>query len=102
LKGKWRRTAAEEQDLAQLHAQLDEHRVLGQTDRERLMLEAADEFLARERTLTEQGQRRALRDETKRRIGDMWAQTESSRRSHEAGHARPAAVSPRRSCVGRG
>jgi energy-coupling factor transporter ATP-binding protein EcfA2 len=75
LKGKWTRTKAEENELGQLHGQLDQYEVLGQTARERLLLEAADDFLAQERRLADDGSRRELRATTKRRMAQLWAET---------------------------
>jgi hypothetical protein len=75
LKGRWTRTQAEEKQLGELHAQLEQYQVLGQTARERLLLEAADDFLAQERRLAGDGGRRELRATTKRRMAQLWAET---------------------------
>ena len=75
LKGKWTRTRPEEQELTNLHGRLDRYEVLGQTARERLMLEAADDFLAKERREAGTQKRRELRDSTKRRMAQLWADT---------------------------
>lgn len=72
LKAKRRRTRAESKRHAELQAQLDELQVLGATRRERLVLEAADEFLARESTLPAADERLELKETTKSRIADIW------------------------------
>ena len=76
LKGKWKLSAAEEEELDRLRSDLDGYQILGQTARERLMLEAADMFLAQERRLGDGRARRELRQATKRRMAELWAETE--------------------------
>lgn len=76
LKGKWTLSSAEKKELRTLRGQLDQYRLLGQSPRERLMLEAADNFLAQERTLADAEKRRDLRAATKRRMTALWAETE--------------------------
>lgn len=49
LKGKSRRTPAQEQRLGVVRARLDELEQLGGTERERLVLDAADEYIAKRR-----------------------------------------------------
>lgn len=44
------------------------------TRRERLVYEAADEYVARELDLTDAEERRELRDETKRKIAEIWTE----------------------------
>jgi predicted ATP-binding protein involved in virulence len=79
LKAKRTRTSAEERRHAELKAQLDDLQVLGSTRRERLVLEAADDFLARESTLTAAEDRLALKQKTKVRIADIWEQVSVGR-----------------------
>jgi uncharacterized protein (TIGR02646 family) len=79
LKAKRKRTAAEERRHADLKAQLDELQVLGSTRRERLVLEAADDFLARESTLGSSEDRVALKKKTQTRIADIWDQVSAGR-----------------------
>ncbi len=77
LKAKTRRTKAEEARHAELAARLDELQVLGATRRERIVLEAADEFIARSGTLADVDQRVALKQRTKTRIADIWERVSS-------------------------
>jgi uncharacterized protein (TIGR02646 family) len=72
LKAKPRLTKAEAARQAELDERLAELQVLGSTRRERLVLEAADDFLARERRTVEPGERLALKSETKQKIVDVW------------------------------
>jgi len=67
-----KRKPAEEKRLAELKEQLDRQRQLGATRRERLMLEAADSFLAQEAQLGQGAERRQLKEKTKREITEMW------------------------------
>ncbi|HEX6623735.1 MAG TPA: AAA family ATPase, partial [Pyrinomonadaceae bacterium] len=69
---KEKRTASEEQRLAELKGRLDQHHQLGATRRERLMLEAADSFLALEERTPEASERRQLKERTKRKLAEMW------------------------------
>jgi uncharacterized protein (TIGR02646 family) len=73
LKGMTSRTVAEEERLGQLTRQVDAYRSLGSSRQERLMLEAIDEWAARERLVAEPRRRAELREETKRRVEDIWA-----------------------------
>jgi uncharacterized protein (TIGR02646 family) len=72
---RWRRSgsarAKKRQD--ELRRRLDELQVLGRDARERLMLEAADQYLVQERKLVDPAQRRELRNGTKRRIAEIFA-----------------------------
>jgi uncharacterized protein (TIGR02646 family) len=79
LTAKRKRTAAEERRHADLKARLDELQVLGATRRERLVLEAADDFLARESTLASTEDRVALKKKTKARIADIWDEVSAGR-----------------------
>ena len=79
LKAKRKRTPAEERRHAELTQQLDELQVLGATRRERLVLEAADDFLARESTLAGADDRLALKKKTKVAIADIWEQVSAGR-----------------------
>ncbi len=72
LKAKPRLTKAEAARQAELDERLAELQVLGSTRRERLVLEAADDFLARERRTVEPAERNALKSETKQKIVDVW------------------------------
>jgi hypothetical protein len=76
LKAKWTLTDGEKRELGDLHAELDRYELLGQTARERLMLEAADDYLATERREADAAKRRALRASTKRQMARLWAETE--------------------------
>jgi hypothetical protein len=66
------RTQTEEKEYASLEQQLEQYRVLGTTRRERLMLEAADDFIAAERSITSDERRARLQQDTKRRIRELW------------------------------
>ncbi len=79
LKAKRKRTPAEERRHAELTQQLDELQVLGATRRERLVLEAADDFLARESTLAGADDRLALKKKTKVAIADIWEQVSAGK-----------------------
>jgi hypothetical protein len=46
------------------------------------MLEAADDFLAQERSLAGTQQRRDLRATTKRRMTELWAETDPTPSKH--------------------
>jgi uncharacterized protein (TIGR02646 family) len=59
-------------ELAELRERLDQHRQLGANRRERLALEAADEYLAREGDVVEKLQRAELLDVTKERLRAIW------------------------------
>ena len=71
---------AAEQRRSRARARLDEHRVLGTTRRERLMLEAADDFLAPERRTDRRPSAKELQDETKAKIVELWAGHRRARR----------------------
>jgi uncharacterized protein (TIGR02646 family) len=62
-----------EHEIDALKKRLAEHRQFGTTVRERLVLEAADEYLARERDIASSGARGELLDETKQRLRAIWA-----------------------------
>jgi uncharacterized protein (TIGR02646 family) len=63
----------DEQEVRRLKAELDRHRQLGATLRERMALEAADEYLARERDVTDPDKRREFRAATKAKLREIWA-----------------------------
>ena len=72
LKAKPHRTAADTRRLGELQAQLDGLDVLGSTRRERIVLEAADDYLAKAGTLADPNERLELRESTKKRIAAIW------------------------------
>jgi uncharacterized protein (TIGR02646 family) len=76
LRAKRTLTDGEKRELGDLHADLDRYELLGQTARERLMLEAADDYLVAERRETDPDKRRTLRASTKRQMARLWAETE--------------------------
>ncbi|MGH2921568.1 MAG: AAA family ATPase, partial [Gaiellaceae bacterium] len=76
LKGLWKLSAADKKELKALEEQLADRRELGRTRREQLVLEAADEYLATETRPAGDGERRELREATKKRIAKIWASTE--------------------------
>jgi hypothetical protein len=71
-----KRSQDQENRLDELKAQLDQYRVFGNTRRQRLAMEAIDEFLAQEPEIVSLDQRSDLKAETKRRVADMWAQVQ--------------------------
>jgi uncharacterized protein (TIGR02646 family) len=73
LKAKPKLTAAERRRHDDLQARLEELQVLGQTRRERIILEAADEFIAREGALAHPSERVKLRKRTRTKIADIWS-----------------------------
>jgi predicted ATPase len=75
LKGKWQLDEAEQQELGELQAELDRHRVLGRTRRERILLEAADDYLATEVVTVDDEERKDLYDETRAKLAQLWAET---------------------------
>jgi uncharacterized protein (TIGR02646 family) len=75
LKGKWQLDALEQQELDGLQAELDRHRVLGRTRRERILLEAADDYLATEIVTVDDQERKDLYDETRAKLAQLWAET---------------------------
>jgi uncharacterized protein (TIGR02646 family) len=72
LKAKPHRTAADARRLEELQKQLDGLDVLGSTRRERIVLEAADDYLAKAGTLADPNERLALKESTKKRIAAIW------------------------------
>jgi uncharacterized protein (TIGR02646 family) len=67
-------TRAQKDRLAVLKAQLEQFRMLGANQRERLMLEAIDQFLADEKA-SPSGNRVALKAATRNRLAEIWANT---------------------------
>ena len=74
LKAKPHLTSAERRRRKELEARLDGLDVMGSTRRERIVLEAADDFLAKAGTLADPDERLALQRSTKRRIAKIWEQ----------------------------
>jgi uncharacterized protein (TIGR02646 family) len=72
LKAKPHRAAADTRRLDELQTQLDGLDVLGSTRRERIVLEAADDYLAKAGTLADPNERLALKESTKKRIAAIW------------------------------
>ena len=79
LKAKPHRTAAETRRQKDLAAQLDDLEVLGATRRERIVLEAADDYLAKAGALSDPGERLELKAATKRRIAAIWEKASEGR-----------------------
>jgi energy-coupling factor transporter ATP-binding protein EcfA2 len=69
------RSFKEEGELRELTATLEQRRVLGSTQRERLALTAADEFLAEGERATSTEEYMALKQETKERIRSIWRES---------------------------
>lgn len=68
-----KRTKAQSDRLAELKAELRDLRQLGDTRRERLMLEAADEFLSKQAKGVDEGEGGRLRASTRKKIAAIWA-----------------------------
>jgi uncharacterized protein (TIGR02646 family) len=66
-------TAAQKARLVELKAKLAQRDLMGTTPRERLMLEAADRFVAASRTTADADQRHQLDEATKQKIVDLWS-----------------------------
>jgi uncharacterized protein (TIGR02646 family) len=67
-----KRSAVQENRLQELKSQLDQYRVFGATRRERLALEAVDQFLASEPEIVNLDERKDLKDETRKKVSAMW------------------------------
>ena len=79
LKAKPHRTAADTRRLGELQVQLDGLDVLGSTRRERIVLEAADDYLAKAGTLADPTERLELKESTKKRIAAIWEKASAGR-----------------------
>ena len=79
LKAKPHPTAADRRRTQELHARLDGLEALGSTRRERIVLEAADDYLAQAGALADPDARLALRQSTKRRIAKIWEQASAGK-----------------------
>jgi uncharacterized protein (TIGR02646 family) len=79
LKAKPHLTVAERRRRKELEARLDGLDVMGSTRRERIVLEAADDFLAKSGTLADPNERLALKRSTKRRIAKIWEQASAGK-----------------------
>lgn len=73
LLGSPQRGPDEEAEIAALREKLAEYRQLGTTRRERLALEAADEYLSRERDVADGAAREELLESTKQELRAIWA-----------------------------
>lgn len=82
-------TAAQRGRIRELKAELDRYRVLGANRRERMMLEAIDEYLAREPELSP-GDRPRVKAEVRRRLQRVWNSPRTGRST--AGRRRPRAA----------
>jgi hypothetical protein len=72
LLAKRRRSRSEEKELTDLAGHLDHLRLLGNTLRERLALEAVDEFLARDRSVRTERNFAELKESTKQAVREIW------------------------------
>jgi hypothetical protein len=72
LLAKRRRSRSEEGELEELTGELDHLRLLGTTLRERLALEAVDEFLAEDRGVHSEREFAELKESTKRAVREIW------------------------------
>ena len=76
LKAKPRRAAAERRRLSELAAQLDGLDVLGTTRRERIVYEAADDYVAQADAMADPRAKLELKESTKKRIAEIWKQAQ--------------------------
>lgn len=67
------RSAYEEQQMRALQAETAERRFIGLGERERLLAEAADEFVARRRNARSSDERRLLTDQARERLRALWS-----------------------------
>ena len=74
LLAKHRPTKKDQARIDELRTFLAGYRQFGRTERERMVLEAADEALARKRSHPREGTRAALTDEAKERIVQLWTE----------------------------
>jgi predicted ATPase len=65
-------TLKEEEERSELKERIDASTVLGLGARERIVLEAADEFVARERRTADAEARVELKKETRQRLAEIW------------------------------
>lgn len=72
LRGRHGLSAQEQEELARLSAELGHFRLLGVTLRERLALEAADNFIAKGRRAKDAGEYYELKELTKKVISRVW------------------------------
>jgi hypothetical protein len=72
LIAKRKRAKADDKRLADLKIQLKEFDLMGTTRRERIMLEAVDSYLAEQPELLDFKKRIDLKEETRRKILDVW------------------------------
>jgi hypothetical protein len=74
LKARPRPTIAQRERLGELETQLEGRHVMGDTERERLLVATADEYVARRRSTTEPEERTQLTDEARQRLVEIWAE----------------------------
>ncbi|MDX6694415.1 MAG: hypothetical protein QOF02_2018 [Blastocatellia bacterium] len=67
-----KRTKSQEEKLAQLKTEMEKLEVLGSTPRERMMLQATDEYLAESSRSMHAAASAPLKDETLRKVKDLW------------------------------
>jgi AAA domain, putative AbiEii toxin, Type IV TA system len=79
LKAKPKRTKTDDERLAELEKVLDGKQQLGVTRRDRIVLAAADDYLAKERRTVDPGERLALKEETKDKIKAVWERVAAGR-----------------------
>jgi uncharacterized protein (TIGR02646 family) len=74
-----KRNVEQAKRLAELKSRLDQFRVFGSSRRERLALEAVDQYLAKEPQLVSLDDRKDLKDETQRKVSEMWSKIRTKR-----------------------
>lgn len=72
LKAKRKRSKREDEQLKDLAGELERLQVMGRTRRERIMLEAVDEYLSEQPEALDLQQKQSLKKSTKRKILDAW------------------------------
>jgi uncharacterized protein (TIGR02646 family) len=73
LRVRRQRTPEQEALLDELKGRLEHLSLLGDTRRERVMLEAIDQYIADAATVTDTDERRTLRENTKQQVAEIWA-----------------------------
>lgn len=66
-------TGEEKKRLEELKSELDKYKLMGQTRRERMMLEVIDEYLAEEPKISSPAERKERESETRRKAKAIWA-----------------------------
>jgi hypothetical protein len=79
LKALRRPTRAQRERLGELEAQLEGRQVMGDTERERLLVATADEYVARRQQTVDPARRADLTAEAKERLVQIWGEVAPER-----------------------